>query len=383
MQPLRAYYLTVYLALGAVLPLMGLAFEARGLRPAQYAWLLAFLPLARLLSPPLWGSLADTRFGATKLLRINTWIAACAMLALVFVRGLYPTAFVFALWAFFNSSLNPLVEAGTYQLLGPNAAGFGYIRVFGSIGFALSALGLGVVSLDTAMRIPFAVAAVGYVLAALSSQGLPDYAVKARVPMRSTIAALLRRADVTLLWLAALLYYAAHGMFDMYFGPFARTLPNVRGELVSMAWGIGVVCEIVVILFVPRLLSGSIMPWLLPGCALVAAGRWYLTAHATSATQLLLLQPLHAITFGIWYLAFVHENQAHAPLALRATVSGIGAAALGVGTMSATLLGGYGLERFGGRALFGVASWVAGAAMLLFLLRIALRESRTQEHAAP
>jgi MFS transporter, PPP family, 3-phenylpropionic acid transporter len=364
---------------------MGLAFEARGLRPAQYAWLLAFLPLARLLSPPLWGSLADTRFGASALLRINTWIAALAMVSLVFVRGLYPTAVVFAVWAFFNSSLVPLVEAGTYQLLGENPAGFGYIRVFGSIGFAVSALALGACSLDAAMRVPFMVAALGYLLAAVFSHRLANYRGQARVPIRSALVGLLRRADVALLWLASLLYYAAHGVFDMYFGPFARTLPNVRSELVSMAWGLGVVCEIVVLLFVPRMLTGRLMPWLLPGCALIAAVRWMLTAHVTSAVHLLLLQPLHAVTFGIWYLAFVHENQAHAPAQLRATVQGIGAASLGLGTMSATLLGGYGLERLGGRVLFQIASGVACAAMLLFLLRVTMRttERSNQAHAAP
>jgi len=378
---LRLYYLTVYLALGAVFPLVALALSARGLRPSQYAWLLMLMPLSRLLSPPLWGALADKHFGPRKLVRINTWVAGLAMLGLAFARGLWPTAICFAVWAFFSSSLVPLVEAGTYQMLGARAASFGYVRVFGSIGFALSALGVGFSKLDPGMVTPFVGASLGYLAAGLVSRKLSEYAIISRASLRPAVLALLRRRDVLLLWLGSMLYYAAHGIFDMYFGPFARTLPGVRTELVSMAWGLGVVAEVIVFFFVPRWLSGRLMRWLLPGSALVAALRWWLTAQVTSASQVLMLQPLHAITFGVWYLAFVHENQAEAPAHMRATVQGIAVACLGMGTMSAIVVGGYGLERFGGRPLFMMASLASLGSLMLYLVRIAVRSAAAQARA--
>lgn len=382
MNALRLYYLTVYLALGAVLPLVALALSARGLRPSQYAWLLLLMPLSRLLSPPIWGALADQHFGPRKLVRINTWIAGLAMLALAFAQGFWPTAVCFALWAFFSSSLVPLVEAGTYQMLGARAASFGYVRVFGSIGFALSALGIGMGKLDPGMVTPFVVAALGYLAAGLVSRRLTEYAVVSRDSLRPAVLALVKRTDVLLLWLGSILYYAAHGIFDMYFGPFARSLPGVRPELVSTAWGLGVVAEVIVFFFVPRWLSGRMMRWLLPGSALVAALRWWLTAQVTSATHVLLLQPLHAITFGVWYLSFVHENQAEAPPNMRATVQGIASASLGIGTMTAIVVGGYSLERLGGRTLFLLASAASLGSVLLYLVRIVLRSASAQTTAA-
>ena len=72
MNALRLYYLAIYVGLGAVLPLLALAMQARGLRPTQYAWLIALLPLSRMLAPPLWGMLADKWVGTSKLLRANT-----------------------------------------------------------------------------------------------------------------------------------------------------------------------------------------------------------------------------------------------------------------------------------------------------------------------
>src|SRR5262245_56546908 len=98
---LKTYYLTVYLGLGALLPLMALALEARGFTPTQYSWLLALLPLSRLLSPPLWGALADKWLGTTRLLRMNTWLAGLAMLALSQSVGFGSTLFTYAAWALF------------------------------------------------------------------------------------------------------------------------------------------------------------------------------------------------------------------------------------------------------------------------------------------
>ena len=97
--------------------------------------------------------------------------------------------------------------------------------------------------------------------------------------------------------------------------------------------------------------------------------RWWLLSRANSPADLWLQQPLHAITFGVWYLAFVHENQARAPAAIRATVQGIAAACLGLGMVLATLAGGYVFERFGGRVLFRLATGAALLALACYSLR--------------
>ena len=115
----------------------------------------------------------------------------------------------------------------------------------------------------------------------------------------------------------------------------------------------------------------------------MAAARWWLMAHVTSAAQVLALQPLHAITFGVWYLAFVHENQAEAPGHMRATVQGIASACLGVGTMTAIVVGGYGLERLGGRTLFLLASVASLGSVLLYLARIVVRSQHLASELGP
>jgi PPP family 3-phenylpropionic acid transporter len=379
---LKSYYLTVYLGLGAILPLIALAMEARGFKPTQYAWLLALLPLSRLLSPPLWGALADKWLGTTRLVRINSWLAGLAMLVLALPLGFGGTLVTFAVWALFSSSLMPLVEAGTYRLLKDRAEDFGYIRVWGSIGYCVSAAAFGVFGVDQTMRAPFIAAAVFYLAAAATAHFFADAHGEIKAPLFATVRALMRKRDVMLLWAASTLYYAAHGAFDAYFGPHVKQL-GLGQRTVSFAWAVGVVCEVLVLFFVPALLRSFQASQLLVFSAFVAAGRWFLLAYATSELEVMLLAPAHAVTFGVWYLAFVHDNQEGAPTELRATVQGLAAAWLGLGMITATLCGGYLLEHWGGRVLFEVAGLCALGSLLLYTLRLRFMARDARVVAAP
>ncbi len=376
---LRLHFLSAFFGLGAVWPLLGVAFAARGFSPSEYAWLFALFPLARLLASPLWGALADTRFGSIRLLRVNGWLSALAIAALALCHGRLGTTLAFALWALFSSSLTPLAEASAYALLAERAAGFGYVRVFGSIGFALSALGVSWSAFDAGGGVPFLVAALGYAGAALVSHGMP---ISRREPRVSPSAARRwsARPDVLLLWFASTLYGAAHGLFDVYFGPAVRMLPAVPAELIGTVWGVGVLCEVAVVWFMPRVLASNATAWVLPVAAAVAALRWWLLSDAATSRELLLNAPLHGITFGAWYLAFVHENQRAAEPALRATMQGIAAACLGLGVIAATVVGGYVLEHGGGRRLFELAAALAAASCVLFLVR---RPLERRAHLSP
>jgi PPP family 3-phenylpropionic acid transporter len=381
---LKTYYLTVYLGLGALLPLMALAMKARGFTPGQYSWVLALLPLSRLLSPPLWGALADKWLGTTRLLRINTWLAGLSMLAFTQCHGFVSTLLCYAAWALFSSSLMPLTEAGTYRLLKDRAENFSFIRVWGSIGFAVSAAVMGIMGVDKDMRAPFLAAAVFYLAAAVTSHFFADtHGEIIRVPLLGTVRALLKKRDVVLLWAASTLYYAAHGAFDSYFGPHVDDMPGLGARTVLLCWAIGVICEVVVLFYVPALLRTFQASQLLAFSALVAAGRWFLLAYATTQLEVLLLAPAHAITFGVWYLAFVHDNQEGAPPELRATVQGLAAACLGLGMITATLLGGYVLDHWSGRVLFEAAGACALGSLLLYALRMRFMARDARVVAAP
>lgn len=370
MNALRLYYLAMYIGLGSVLPLLGLSLQARGFQPSEYAWLLLLLPLSRMCAPPVWGALSDKWLGTGVLLRVNTLLTGLGMLCLSQSVTYYQTLVGFCLWATFGSSLIPLSEACTYQLLGSDAAKFGYVRVFGSIGFALSAVGFGVFGVDAAYTWPFAVAAISYLAATGIAQRLPNARPQGGVQLLRALRLLVQRPDARLLWGASTLYYIAHGAFDMYFGPHVAQVPGMTPGLVSACWAIGVVCEIALFFVVPRYLKRGRNGRLLMFAAAVACVRFLWLANVQSVFEVLCLAPLHAITFGLWYLVFVHENQASATSSTRATVQGLSATCVGLGLCVSTLGGGFVLEHLGGRTLFTMASGIAFLSCLLYGVRL-------------
>jgi len=373
---LRVYFLAMFSALGAIVPLLALLLSDKGLTGAEVGWVMAILPSARMFAPPLWGFLADRASSATRLLAINSLICAFAMVALGLADGLLGVASAYFVWGACASSLIPLVEAHTYEVLGERSARFAHVRVFGSVGFAIVALALGALHAREAFAspLPFYVAAVCYAAASVAASRLTTRPVVARPPAFAVGELLARmgrrkRAAMASLWVASALYYAAHGVFDAYFGPLTKHALGLSASLVSQAWGIGVLAEIVVLLLAPRYIHRGDSRWLLPLAAGVASLRWLLLSCATRAIHILLLAPLHAVSFGLWYLAFVHENQRGAPASLRATVQGVAAACVGIGMVAATVLGGYGLERYGARQIFQTAAWIALFSALMYAAR--------------
>jgi PPP family 3-phenylpropionic acid transporter len=373
---LKLYYLATYLGLGAVLPLFALAMEARGFRADQYRWLLVLLPLSRLIASPVWGGVADKWLGTARLLRINTLVATLAMTLLALSSSTLAVVITFALWAFFSSSLVPLAEAGTYRMLAGRAKSFGYVRAFGSMGFAVSAACVAAIGVDANFRLPFVLSAASYGVAAAVAFALADAKGEsgARTRLFEAVPLLAKKPEMLLLWVGSTLYYVAHGAFDIYFGPHVKQLPGVdpkaAASAVSSAWAIGVVAEVLILFIVPRLLGRYSASMLLVVSAVVAASRWLWLAHVTTTFEVLAMAPLHGMTFGLWYLAFVHENQDAAPPELRATVQGLAAACLGLGSITATMCGSILLERLGGRALFEVACLFALASLLAYGVRM-------------
>ena len=387
MNALKLYYLATYLGLGAVLPLFALAMEARGFRADQYRWLLVLLPLSRLLASPLWGGIADKWLGTARLLRINTWVATLAMTVLAMSSSVAGVVATFALWALFSSSLVPLADAGAYRLLAGRAAHFGYVRVFGSIGFALSAAIVAAAGVDAKFRLPFVLSAASYGFAALTAQRLSDASGSGSPPrLWQAVPALAKKPEVLLLWVGSTLYYVAHGAFDIYFGPHVAQLPGVSAKAAasatSSAWAIAVLAEVLILFVMPRMLGRFSASTLLAFAAVVAGLRWLWLAHATTTFEVLAMAPLHGITFGLWYLAFVHENQHACPPELRATVQGLAAACLGLGSITATMCGSILLQRFGGRVLFEVAALFATASLVAYGARLWLH-ARAGRQLAP
>ena len=369
---LSAFYFFYFAMLGATAPFLPLYFQHLGFAPARIGELVAIPMLMRCLAPNLWGWLGD-RSGQR--LRIVRFGALCTLLsfALIFVDQSYAwLALVMALHAFFWHAVLPQFEVITLAHLREQSARYSQVRLWGSIGFIVAVIGLG--ELFERFSPGLFPVMVVLILAGilLGSLWVPNAVPQARAGQggEGGFLAQLLRPGVPAFFLCVALMQLSHGPYYTFLTLHLERLGYERGFIGQM-WALGVVAEIVLFLFMARILTRFSVRWVLAASFLLAALRWLLLGNlADHLGVLLFAQLLHAATFGSFHAAAIHfvqrsfgPNQQGQGQALYAALAGTGGA-LGA------LYAGYSWESLGAAWTFAIASLVALAAAIIIALRL-------------
>jgi PPP family 3-phenylpropionic acid transporter len=94
----------------------------------------------------------------------------------------------------------------------------------------------------------------------------------------------------------------------------------------------------------------------------IASVRWLLLAFLRTTASILLFQPLHALSFGLVWLAAVSYAARRFPSHCLATAQGLFGTAVGAGSIVGMLLWGLVYQRAGGSSMFLGAACVSACA---------------------
>ena len=301
---LSGFYLFYFALLGATAPFLGLYFAHLGFSPARIGELVAIPMLMRCIAPNLWGWLGDYSGRRLLIVRLGT-LCTLFSLSLIFVGQSYAwLALVMALHAFFWHAVLPQFEVITLAHLREQSMRYAQIRLWGSIGFILSVVGLGkafeLLSLDV---YPWALLLIITGIA-LSSFWVPD-----AQPLASSQSAdqggflrQLKRPGVLAFYICVALMQLSHGPYYTFLSIHLEQLGYSRG-LIGMLWALGVVAEVLVFMGMARLLRHFSLRQVLVASFSIAAARWLLMGFfADHLSVLLFAQVLHAATF----LSLIH-----------------------------------------------------------------------------
>ena len=251
---------------------------------------------------------ADALRGRRKLQRNLSIVAAVASLFWLFVDQPWMALCVVIVQGACIGPQIPMLDGATIDALGPERRRYGRVRVWGSIAWGVATLVIGMVrELDpTAMAIiPLSMA--GWLLAFHAcTWRLPD----TQSPVRSSkprldLAAAFRSPPFVALMLASLLHGIAFSNYEHFS---ARTFEDlgVSPLGVSAILLVGIFFESLVFWVAPRLLNRWSAITLATVALLTTAARWWVTPHISSFSGFALLQPTHAFTFALWYIAAMH-----------------------------------------------------------------------------
>ncbi|HVY49719.1 MAG TPA: MFS transporter, partial [Minicystis sp.] len=158
----------------------------------------------------------------------------------------------------------------------------------------------------------------------------------------------------------------AHASYDLCATLHLRDL-GASGTYTGVFWALGVVAEVLLMAQAgPVFARASARRLLVLGIA-GATVRWALLASVTSLPVLLALQPLHALSFALVWLACLAHLKEHVAPHVAATAQGLFTTAVALGSVSGMLAWGPLYRARGGAVVFGAAALVSAVALALAL----------------
>jgi PPP family 3-phenylpropionic acid transporter len=372
---LRLFYLLYYANVGIVLPylapyLRGLGFSGEQIGLVQTG--------PALLAPAValgWAAWADRRASAVRALRrASAWVAFAA-LGLPFAGTPLAVAGVVLAMALADRAVVPLVDSATLEWCrAAPPLSYARVRLFGSLGFVLAAVGLGVALTARGERagdplVPWIVVLclAGYAAVARSVPEPPVHGEPR--PGLGDVRALLSDRPLLVLLAASAVHWAACAPYHLFFGVLVRDL-GLPARVAGAGMGVGVVAEIAVLLAYPRIARRVPLRAQLAIAFLGTTVRWLLVARTAGAASLVALQILHGLTFGLFWGAVVSAMSEAVPGRLRATGQALFTAVVfGGGNAAGYALSGIGYDRLGAQPLFG---WAAAAEIVPLILGLTL-----------
>ncbi|ANQ84202.1 putative MFS metabolite transporter [Azoarcus olearius] len=362
---LSAYYFSYFAFVGAFSPYFTLYLKALDFSATDIAVLMSLMQVMRVLAPNLWGWLAEHLGVRLPIVRLSALMSVAGFAVFFFTESFSGIFAGMALMSFFWAAALPLVESLTFAHLATAAHRYGSIRAWGSVGFIAAVVGLGALLDLLPIRAVLwgTTAVLGAIL--VCSLLLPEAARAATRGAGASLREVLGRSEVKALLGACFLMSAAHGAFYVFFS--ILLVDHGYGKAaVGALWALGVVSEIIVFMFMPRLMRRVPLRAILLFAFCCAVVRFVLTGWgAASVAVVAAAQVLHGVTFGAYHAAAIAAINRWFSGRLQARGQALyGSLSFGAGGMLGGLVSGLGWETIGPAWTFTLGSVFALAGLL-------------------
>jgi len=258
---LRLYYFLLIGGGGFLFPFVNLFYTRQGLSGTEIGWLSTIASLVALIAAPWWGRRSDATTHPRRLLQFGLLATSLCMLALSQQTIFAWMALIVSLDALLSVGVPPLSDVVALAVTKQGRAGYGSVRLWGSLGWAVTALVGGWLIEQTGLFTMFAGYAItGFISIALLAllriprlNHQPDRMAAPPTPrLRQSLTQLTR--DRTLLGLAcalSVLLFAINGIRQ--FEPVFLSQLGAGETIIGLASTIGAAVELPAMLWVDRL----------------------------------------------------------------------------------------------------------------------------------
>ena len=354
---LSGFYFFYFASLGALIPYWGLYLDSLGFNAGDIGSLMAIIMATKIISPNIWGWLADHTGRRMAIVRLGSLAAVISFIGIFFTEQFWWLALVMLCFSFFWNAALPQFEATTFNYLRAETHRYSSIRLWGSIGFILAVWGLGDVFNKLGVGYLPSVLLILFSGIWLSSLLVPEEAT-GHLPLdHEPLRKVLMHPAVAGLLVSCFLMQLSHGAYYTFYSIYMKEF-GYSLWLIGAMWAIGVIAEVLVFLGMHRLVPLFGLKPLLISSLLLASLRWILIGLFPQHVYIMVFaQCLHAASFGIYHATAIqlihtyfkgrHQGKGQA---LYSSLS------FGAGGAVGSFLSGYAWESMGGGMTFIVSA---------------------------
>lgn len=373
---LSRFYFFYYFFVGTFVPYWGIYLQSQNFSLVNIGILLSLFQISRIFAPNFWGWLADHTGYRVKWIKLTSLLGLISFIGVFWAKGFFWIFLIMSALSLFTSSTLPLAESLTLAHLANTNGHYSRIRLWGSIGFIVASLLLGYLINLQGIDILLWALLIAQAIIFFLSNTIPETQGIHHKKRDVSIWEIIKKPSVAALLIGCILMVSAHGVLYNFYSIYLKEHGYSTGTI-GWLWAIGVICEILIFICMPKILLRYSLKVILLMSLLLGVIRFILIGAFPDHLYLLLIaQMLHAATFGSFHVAsievfayyFKGRNQARGQAIYNSVAYGIGGTIGGLG-------GGYLIEYLGGQHGFMIAaiSPLVGFLVIWFGLKLEVR----------
>ena len=240
-----------FLSAGAYNPFIYVYFTELGLNGEQVGWLSSLSPVMTMLLSSLIASYADRKNKRIRIMQISLALAALLIYLMHLPTRFTEIVMMMFLLAVVSSPIMSLAESLIARMAQRYGLNYGGMRLWGSFGFAISALGFGAIWQRVGFKPMFFVAGVLYIpliVLAGKLEEVPAAKTEERIPFTH----LFKDAGLVLLLVATFFSSVSNSLSMTFSGILARSLGG-GNFLIGLLIAVGAFAELPVMFFSDRI----------------------------------------------------------------------------------------------------------------------------------
>lgn len=390
----KLLFFSYYLAFGAYGPYLTRYMTKIGLSGKQIGLLQGLTSLLAFILPPLWGFLTDARYSKRQSFTLALLGMAVGLICYYFSLSFWPMLFATLVFAVFNAPAIPLLDSIALDAVDRAKSYYGNVRMFGSLGYAVSASLMPY--LYNHLQNPGSIfpAAVVFLLLALfmfyqiPKEGIAERqgALKSYRSMTRDFGVLIKTPAFLALVLVAFIQRIGLVPYYNFLTVYLEGL-NATNFIVGYAWAVAIVGEMVVLFNSEKLIRRFGEKNLLLFSLIATIIRWIVYAKVQLPWVIFGLQWIHGFSFAAMHAVCVKLVDKLAPKGMQVSAQSLYSAFyFGLGGFIGSLLIGALFDYFGGSGSITVTMsslflFSALASVIAFVIGFAFIKVNRQEQS--